>query len=873
MKLRKILVPEVVQTSSMDCGPAALKCLLEGFGVRASYGRLREACQTDVDGTSIDTMEDVARQLGLDAEQIMLPLDHLLRAEARALPALVVVRLPNGVTHFVVAWRRLGPLVQLMDPATGRRWTSRQRFLQEVYVHTMPVPAAAWREWAGSEAFLSVLCRRLRNLGVRPRKLVETALADVGWRALGVLDAATRMTDSLVRSGGVRKGRQAARVLEALCAREEMIPEGYWTVRPRDDETISLRGAVLVHVRGRLAQAETPASPELAAALREPPSRPVLHLLRLLRADGVLAPAALVAALALAAAGVTTEAVLLRGWFDLGRELGLSGQRLAAVGALVVFLLAMLLLEFPLASSLLRMGRHLEARLRMAFLEKLPKLGDRYLQSRLKSDMADRSHRVHKIRRLPDLGGQLTRSVFELILTAAGIAWIDPASAPLAVLTAAAGVALPLAMQPVIMERDLRLQSHTGALSRYYLDALLGLVPIRTHGAERSVRREHSNLLAEWARAALRLQRSVVSVEAVQFTAGFGLAAWLLIDHLARTGEAGGVLLLVYWALNLPVLGQEIARVAWQYPSYRNTTLRLLEPLGALEDTVSGPAAAVGMTPRAASGARGMAVALENVSVRAAGHTILEGINLRIQPGSHVAIVGPSGAGKSSLVGILLGWHRPARGRVAVDGEPLDARVETVRREIAWVDPVVQLWNRSFYENLRYGSADGTARPVAEVIDAADLRRVLERLPDGFETALGEGGALVSGGEGQRVRLGRAMLRPGVRLVILDEPFRGLDREQRRALLARARGLWRHATLLCITHDVAETRGFDRVLVIERGRIVENDTPERLAARSDSRYRALLEAEDAVRTGLWSAGDWRALRLEDGRLDAVVEGR
>ena len=116
------LVPEVVQTSAMDCGPAALKCLLAGFGVPVSYGRLREACQTDVDGTSIDTMEEVAVQLGLEAEQIMVPVDHVLLREAQTLPAIVVIRQPNGVTHFVVAWRRHGPFVQVMDPGTGRRW-------------------------------------------------------------------------------------------------------------------------------------------------------------------------------------------------------------------------------------------------------------------------------------------------------------------------------------------------------------------------------------------------------------------------------------------------------------------------------------------------------------------------------------------------------------------------------------------------------------------------------------------------------------------------------------------------------------------------------------------------------------------------------
>lgn len=101
---KRFLVPEVVQTSAMDCGPATLKCLLEGFGIPVSYGRLREACQTDVDGTSIDTLEETAIQLGLDAEQVMIPADHLLLAEAQALPAIVVVRQPNGLTHFIVVW-------------------------------------------------------------------------------------------------------------------------------------------------------------------------------------------------------------------------------------------------------------------------------------------------------------------------------------------------------------------------------------------------------------------------------------------------------------------------------------------------------------------------------------------------------------------------------------------------------------------------------------------------------------------------------------------------------------------------------------------------------------------------------------------------
>jgi ABC-type transport system involved in cytochrome bd biosynthesis fused ATPase/permease subunit len=618
-------------------------------------------------------------------------------------------------------------------------------------------------------------------------------------------------------------------------------------------------------------------SPELAAALKEGSSQPGRDLLRLLRADGLLAPMVLVTAMLLAAGSLVAEALLFRSFFDLGRELGLTGQRLGAIGMLLGFVGALLLLEIPIATGLLRLGRHLEARLRLAFLAKIPRLGDRYFQSRLTSDMAERSHTTHSLRLLPDLGGQLLRSSFELLLTTIGIAWLDPASAPPAVLAAAFALGLPLLAQPLLKERDLRVHSHVGALGRFYLDALLGLVAIRTHAAEHAVRRQHQSLLAEWARASLGLQRIVVGVEGLQSVIGFALAAWLLFGYLTRAGDGGGVLLLVYWALHLPILGQQVAIVARQYPAHRSVALRLLEPLGAPEEIdIQSPEPVDASQPgRFLAGASAsVAIVLEGVSVRASGHAILDKLDLAIEAGAHIAIVGPSGAGKSSLVGILLGWHRPASGRVLIDGCPLDSvGLERLRRDTAWVDPTVQLWNRALLDNLHYGVHTAAFSPLDRLLEAADLRDVLEKLPDGMQTQLGEGGGLLSGGEGQRVRLGRGLLRPGVRLVILDEPFRGLDRQRRRELLARARQWWQAATMLCITHDVGETQGFDRVLVVEAGQIVEDGVPVDLAAQPDSRYQALLEAEREVRQGLWSSGIWRRLRLEEGRLvEASLNG-
>src|SRR5262249_11850696 len=141
--------------------------------------------------------------------------------------------------------------------------------------------------------------------------------------------------------------------------------------------------------------------------------------------------------------------------------------------------------------------------------------------------------------------------------------------------------------------------------------------------------------------------------------------------------------------------------------------------------------------------------------------------------------------------------------------------IERLRRATAWVDPAVQIWNQSLLENLRYGNDSTHTWSIDQALKGADMLDILEALPEGLQTSLGEGGGLVSGGQGQRVRLARAMLRSQVRLAILDEPFRGLDRERRAALLRAARRLWANVTLLCVSHDVVQTKDFDRVLVIE----------------------------------------------------------
>jgi ATP-binding cassette subfamily B protein len=155
---------------------------------------------------------------------------------------------------------------------------------------------------------------------------------------------------------------------------------------------------------------------------------------------------------------------------------------------------------------------------------------------------------------------------------------------------------------------------------------------------------------------------------------------------------------------------------------------------------------------------------------------------------------------------------------------------------------------------------------IGSVVETAELTDVLEKLPAGLQSPLGEAGGLTSGGEGQRVRFGRALLREPARLAILDEPFRGLDRDTRHELLARARDVWQDATLICVTHDINDTMTFERVIVLDAGRIVEDGSPSVLCNQPESRYAALLAAERAVSADLWNDGRWRRWRMHEGSI-------
>lgn len=863
----------------MDCGPAVLSAVLNAYNVPAGYDRLREACQTDLDGTSIDVLEETLQAFNLDADQRMVPADHLFRDSQPTLPAIFVVNRPNGLTHFVVAWRKIGrQFLEVMDPSVGRHTVSIESFIDSLYHHHLTVPADAWREYAGTEEFLGPLKERLQQLGIRrtpSHLLLQRAAQDPSWQSLATLDAAVRFAQALRSSG---RGQTVDPVLldklidrsRPRAVNDPLVPWGYWSIEPAPtdedgDAQVLLKGAVLITLPEEPPSAvqKTPAA--LKNVLAPPPPRPEQLLWRLFKEDGLLNPLLLLTLLFIAAATTLIEALFWRGTLEFA-DWGLTGEQQTVVfGGFLGLMLLNLWLKKEKNGVALYFARHIELRLRLAILQRLPRVQSRYFGTRPVADMAERNHSLFRLREIPLRGSRLIELLFLIVLSNAALVMMTPSLGWLAIINSAIAITVPLLTQSALQEKDLQVRTHVGALTQFYLDALRGIVPVRAHGAEQSILREQEHLLVSWANARWQLVQRTISYEAVQQTLGTMMVVAYIGLHVWQGLPLSRLLLAAYWLLNTIDYGQELALIARLYPTLRNHLLRGSELVS--QDDLTPASAAVPVPRNRRPSAGGVQLCARAMSVRIGGQIALSDIDVDIPAGEHVAIVGPSGAGKSTFVGTLLGWHLPFSGCIEIDGRPLtEHNIDRLREETIWIDPAVQLWNQPLWDNVTYGVSPGDSIQPADIISQAELIDFLEQLPDGWRTYLGEDGRLISGGEGQRVRFGRGLNRARGRLVLFDEPFRGLDRSQRSRLLASARRTWSDATLLCVTHDLAEAKTFDRVLFFYGGRLIQQGRPETLKAQADGPFAHYLHQHERLAKEVWHPTKWRRWRLEEGKI-------
>jgi ATP-binding cassette subfamily B protein/subfamily B ATP-binding cassette protein MsbA len=210
------------------------------------------------------------------------------------------------------------------------------------------------------------------------------------------------------------------------------------------------------------------------------------------------------------------------------------------------------------------------------------------------------------------------------------------------------------------------------------------------------------------------------------------------------------------------------------------------------------------------------------------GRPVLHGIDLEAQPGEMVAIVGPTGAGKTTLVSLIPRFLDPWEGRVLWNGEDLrKLKLKDVRAQVAMVLQESLLLPLTVAENIAYGSGDARREAIVEAALAANADAFIRKLPDGYETVLGERGATLSGGERQRLAIARAFLRDAP-VLILDEPTSALDAETESLIVEALERLRKGRTTFIIAHRLSTTRRADRIVAVKSGEVLEGGTQQEL---------------------------------------------
>nr|WP_246519960.1 ABC transporter transmembrane domain-containing protein [Ancylobacter lacus] len=544
---------------------------------------------------------------------------------------------------------------------------------------------------------------------------------------------------------------------------------------------------------------------------------------------------AALAALLVAAIATLVVPVAVRRMIDFGFDAGHAGfiDRYFGVMLLVVAVLAGASgLRYYLVMSL---GERIVADLRAAVFERLLLLDGRFYDTARSGELISRlTADTTQIRSAVGSSASIALRNIVLFLGAAVMMvvtspWLSTA---LLVLIPAI-VAVLIGAGRGVRKRSRAAQDTLAEASAYAAEAIGAVRTLQANTAERAAGRlfagevEHTYAAAA---AAIRARSLLTGFGIFMVFASVVGILWAGANAvLAGTMSAGTLSQFVLYAvLAASGLGQ-LGEVWGEVAQAAGATGRISELL-ATEPEVKAPAAPLAL-PAPPRGE----VAFEEVRFAyptRPGHIAVEGLSFAVRRGERVAIVGPSGAGKSTLFQLLLRFYDPAAGRIRVDGVDIArADPEAVRARIALVPQDVAIFATTVRENIRLGRPDATDAEVEAAGRLALADEFVARLPQGWDTRVGERGVTLSGGQRQRLAIARAVLRQAP-ILLLDEATSALDAESETLVQQALDRSMEGRTTLVIAHRLATVLSADRILVMENGRIVEEGTHASLVARA-----------------------------------------
>jgi ATP-binding cassette subfamily B protein len=542
---------------------------------------------------------------------------------------------------------------------------------------------------------------------------------------------------------------------------------------------------------------------------------------------------AALAALVVAALATLAVPIAVRRMIDFGftaEGLALIDQYFAVMIAVVAVLAISSAARYYLVTTL---GERVVADLRAAVFERLTMLSPAFFDTARTGELISRlTADTTQIKTAVGASASIALRNLVLFLGSATMMVVTSPRLSGFVLAAIPVIVLPLVAFGRLVRRRSRDAQDTLADASAYAAELIGATRTMQAYTNEPVAQSHFGAAVERAcRAAVRSTAARALLTAVIiFLASASVVVILWVgaqDVLSGAITAGRLSQFVLFAIFAASGLGQLSEVWGEVSQAAGSAERLTELL-AVEPTIKAPPNPMPL-PKPSRGEVTFANVRFSYPTRR-DIPALDDVSFAVRAGERIAIVGPSGAGKSTIFHLILRFYDPTIGAVTFDGVRLDETdPRELRSNIALVPQDVAIFASSVHDNIRFGRPQASDAEIEQAAEAAAAAEFIRRLPQGYDTPLGERGVTLSGGQRQRIAIARAILR-GAPLLLLDEATSSLDAESERLVQSALERLMSGRTTLVIAHRLATVLSCDRILVLDHGRIVEQGTHAQLAA-------------------------------------------